>query len=262
MARSSNFNDAARARIFARDHAICSFSGKSLWILDWGASYLWEMDWADHIKPVSRGGGSTADNGVSASYSMNVKKGNNSRDKMYFFRDGHATADFYRIVGRVPAETAHALLRQFKESDWYFNRGLAHVLIAVENIALDFEADRTRKASMWAKAAVKMLSRWRHLSGGAGYADLRLRGLIPKSPTLDQRRLMDLRDSDSPVDVVRAIHDLVPYYRDSFGAIDELGRVRTRAGAARLLRRVRAKQRLSPALKKMVRDNIELLFPG
>lgn len=48
-----------RAEIFVLDRGTCSYSGRSLWIADYGIDPSYAIDWADHIVPASRGGKST-----------------------------------------------------------------------------------------------------------------------------------------------------------------------------------------------------------
>lgn len=262
MPRSSNFNDKAKAKIFARDHATCSFSGKSLWILDHGATYFWEMDWADHDRPVSRGGRSNIENGVCASYSMNVKKGANTRDNLYFFRCGHPTEAYFSLIGCVPSEVAYRLRRSVKDSDWYFNRALAQVMIAVEDIALGNEGGYKRKAPMWARSAIRRLRTWRKMTGKKGYADMQSRGLLPLKPTEDQRVLMALHAVDAKKEVLRGIRRLVPYYSASVAIVEGLGRMRSTGGARRLLQSAKRNPKVSPTIRRMVQRNVEILFPA
>src|SRR5438105_4591366 len=84
MARKiEGFSDQPRAEIFAEGKGTCAFCGHNLWILSSGISPFWHQDWADHIKPLSRTGASTRDNGICSCSSCNSKKSSNSRDKEY-----------------------------------------------------------------------------------------------------------------------------------------------------------------------------------
>jgi 5-methylcytosine-specific restriction endonuclease McrA len=99
--------DKLRAAVFARDRGICGFSGLSLWLLDYGTSPIGQADWPDHIVPVSRGGKDTLDNLVCASHVYNRKKLNNTRDRVYLFRNGQPTEDFFWIHGELDHWPVH-----------------------------------------------------------------------------------------------------------------------------------------------------------
>lgn len=52
--KRAEFPERVKAEIFARDRALCSYTGQNLWRLDHGASPGSEV-WIDHIHPASRG---------------------------------------------------------------------------------------------------------------------------------------------------------------------------------------------------------------
>ena len=74
MPRTSNFTDGEKAVLFALGKAMCAYTGRNLWILDYGADPNYQPDWADHVVPVSKGGASTLDNGVCACVEANSDK--------------------------------------------------------------------------------------------------------------------------------------------------------------------------------------------
>ena len=61
-----NFSDAVRAAAYARDRATCCYSGKSLWIADFGADPHFAIDWAEHYEPAARGGHQAGTPAISA----------------------------------------------------------------------------------------------------------------------------------------------------------------------------------------------------
>lgn len=73
----TNFSDKVKAEIYARDRAICAFTGMNLWLLDEGAGGFYNMCCIDHVIPATRGGTSTVDNGVATFVVYNYNKGNN-----------------------------------------------------------------------------------------------------------------------------------------------------------------------------------------
>ena len=70
-----------------------------------------QPDWPDHMVPVSRGGKDTIDNLVCASHFYNRKKLNNGSDRIYLFRDGRPTEDFFWTHGEL-SEAQAVMLRR------------------------------------------------------------------------------------------------------------------------------------------------------
>jgi hypothetical protein len=191
-------NDKLRAAVFARDKGICAFSGLSLWVLDYGTAPFWHMDWADHVRPISRGGVNAIDNLVCASAFYNHKKRNNTNDQSYLFRDGAPTETFYWTHGDLSAEQMDTLARHacLTESDWYFNRALCNVLLALD---VDWKAANVaRKPKYWLDAAQRHLVAWRRSSGGVGDKSFLQRRLVryPKAP--DVRLMLALAAPEEP----------------------------------------------------------------
>jgi hypothetical protein len=154
-------SDNLRAGVFARDKAICSFSGLSLWQLDYGTAPFAQPDWPDHIKPVSRGGRDKLENLACASFFYNSKKANNGSDKAYLFRNGQPTEAFFWNHGYISAEQA-IILRRHKdicEYDWYFNRAIYNLKCAMQDNWLRSAAVRTPQ--YWQGSAYKRLTIWR-----------------------------------------------------------------------------------------------------
>ncbi len=176
-------SDGVRATVYARDKAICAFSGISVWMPDYGANLLAAHDWPDHIKPASRKGGDTPGNLVCASSFYNRKKLNNSSDTSYLFIDGQPTSMFFWNIGCISAEQVKLIKSHEKicTTDWYFNRALANINSAHQNKY--YKSKAVRESSYWLTAAAKRLSTWKKLGG---INDFVRRGLIqyPKSPDI------------------------------------------------------------------------------
>src|SRR5690348_5360216 len=133
-ATRDEFSDFDKARIFARDRALCTYSGKSLWLLDYGAAPA-SIDWVDHYVPASRGGLVELDNGLCASWLFNKLKRDGGGTMPLFFA-GLSTVDFYTFY-EVVAQTIAEHLRRFRTlhySDWYFNRAVFQVRLAAAQI--------------------------------------------------------------------------------------------------------------------------------
>lgn len=187
--------DRLRAAVFARDRGICAFSGLSLWALDFGTAPFWHMDWADHVRPSSRGGGNTVDNLVCASAFYNYKKRNNTSDQSYLFGGGRPTKTFYWTHGELSAEQTEMLVghAHLTESDWYFNRALSNILVALH---ADWDGAKfTRTSRYWLASAHKRLVTWRRLSGELGAASFVRRGLVRYPKAADVRLMLSVTAS-------------------------------------------------------------------
>lgn len=159
-------NDALRAAVFARDKGICSFSGLSLWYLDHGTAPFAHPDWVDHVRPKSKNGTDTLDNLVCASHFYNRKKLNNVSDRQYFFREGRPTEQFFWTHGELSRQQADLLARhsRLEVSDWYFNRAIFNIMVAIGDELAGAKVSRSR--GYWLKSAKKRMSIWKDLTGG------------------------------------------------------------------------------------------------
>ena len=257
--RRKGFTNEQKAKVFKRDRALCCVSGKNLWLLDYGAAPS-DVDWVDHIRPLSRGGASEIGNAACMSWRYNSVK----RDRggaVHLFEAGRPTEDFFLHFEVLPKEIAFHL-RRFKmldEADWYFNRAIFHVLLGANGVnqrRLDGKPLR-RGRDYRARAAWRFLSVWRHLSQGR--ESLEKRGLVPTPLSHDQRWLLDLRTAGSVRDVNRTIARLVPYVKASYRAVEEIARVKDLAAARALLRWVRSNEFVVPRIKRAIRQNLRSL---
>jgi hypothetical protein len=159
-------NDALRAAVFARDKGICSFSGLSVWYLDYGTAPFSHADWVDHIRPRSRGGKDTLENLVCASYFYNRKKLNNGSDRQYLFSAGKPTETFFWTHGELSSQQAKLLKSHaaLESSDWYFNRAIFNIMVAIDDELSGIETVRTRE--YWLASARKRMLTWRKMTGG------------------------------------------------------------------------------------------------
>jgi hypothetical protein len=236
-----SFSDAQRAAIFVRDRAICSFTGKSLWILDYGATPFWDYDWADHIRPVSRGGKSVLENGACVASERNWSRRNNGADNQYLFHAGRPTEDCIYELGEIPAEVARRLRRftALEPSDWYFNRALSSILVYLQD-RWDGERGYVRGERYWCQAAARKLSIWRRLTAREDYRSFERRGLVSRTPPVDVALMLELRSIDAGRDetdaVVRMGRRLYPYYRANAEAVWRFSTARTSRHRATLLR--------------------------
>jgi hypothetical protein len=228
---SDEFTDATKAAIFARDRATCCFSGANLWLLDGSLRTGWQPDWADHIKPRSRGGTAAPENGVCASHTYNTKKRNNTADTVFLFREGHPTSLYYELFGSPPPGVIERFRRlaNLKSQDWYFNRAITNILIAFDGKCWKPEYKRT--PDDWFKAAHNKLVTFQKLhEKDPALPSLESRKIID-NPTQTQEILLSLRHSESLPALKRTALQLYPAFRaDSqiwwkyFSAEDEKSR--------------------------------------
>ena len=144
--KRTEFNWDQKAQIFARDRATCVYSGKSLWLLDYGASPLYEWNWVDHLNPSRRGGGADITNGVCASYTYNMKKRANGADNKLWIEsldpedpDSRSipSEHYFFYFGELDPHLARQLIRlsKIEPSDWYFNQAVSQLMLACSNAA-------------------------------------------------------------------------------------------------------------------------------
>ena len=251
MART-NFSDEQRAEIFVLDRATCCYSGRSLWIADYGIDPSYQIDWADHIVPASRGGKSIVENGAAASCLYNYLRGN-GRQKLVFFRRGLPTADHKFHVGVIdPAVIAQ--LHRFRAlhlADWFLNRAMWHVWIG---ITLEHERQqglsRSRDYNYYAGAALKCLTKWLRLVEKDSVGTWEQRGLVSPTPEADQQQLLEIRQSTSTRSLVEMMKDLFPVYDATAKAMLSLCDAKNAATISRIMSRVESHKRIPRRIRK------------
>ncbi|MDA0675041.1 MAG: hypothetical protein O3A88_01525, partial [Proteobacteria bacterium] len=251
------------AKAFARDKAVCAFSGVSVWMLDYGASQFVDHDWPDHIKPVSRGGGHIVEKLVCASTFHNMKKRNNGNDTAYFFVGGRPTWQFFWSVGRISREQI-LLLRShqgIKSSDWYFNRALANMRIA--HVAKYCERTPVCTTDYWVTSALRHLVRWKE---SAKKNDLRRSGLVHYKGADDVKLMLSLADCDheNGLHALKAqvfeIHDaLYPYFRANSNAMHAFVDARTHRGRSRVVDRAVRNRFVTEPTRRLLSANLNVL---
>ena len=219
------FNDQQRAQIFAEGKGTCAFCGHNLWILSFGISPFWEQDWADHIKPSSRRGTSTHDNGICSCCSCNTKKSSNSRDKAYLLTKlGRPT--YFGFVWRrhridETIATQLQMLSRLQPVDWYFNRALTN---SFWHMANEFEGEKKKRGKKyWLGAAWRFLKKWRKQMDRLERAGEKLpsfenRGLVPKPKRADVRLVLSLRDAQTEKAAFKILDSLNRFYQATCNA--------------------------------------------
>ncbi len=198
-----------KAEIFKRDRATCCFSGANLWLLDAPLRVGWQSDWADHSRPLSRGGKSKHENGVCASHTFNLKKRNNSADRAYLFHEGRPTPLYLEIFGVPLASVTDRLQRLAKldEVDWHFNRAVTWIFEAFDYKWA--QPDYVRTDEYWFKAAHKNLTAFRKIRGNV--PTLEARGIVT-DPSETQTILLSIRECDSLESLKKRVRPLSSKY--------------------------------------------------
>jgi hypothetical protein len=223
MPRLSNFTDRQKAELFVRDRATCGYTGKSLWLLDYGADPYFDPDWADHVVPVAKGGQSALANGVSACWSANREKRDSTGDKhACLFLGGKPTPAYFRAHTLGGSENARKVLppelRQQVErfsrlhySDWFFNRALFRLLLGIAYLS-EKGCTRTRDDVYYARAGLRVRLAWERLARRHAVPALEERGLSPKRPSADQSIMLSIRDQTSADGIRSLMRRLLPIY--------------------------------------------------
>ncbi len=212
--------------MFALERATCSYSGASLWILDYGADPDYAIDWADHVVPASRGGESTLENAALASWIHNYVRGANTMRPLFLLDRGRPTRDFYLLHPALSAELAAQLARfsRLHPTDWYLNRGLWHVWLGSQYLlARDGGTLYRRDTRYRAVCALKQLRKWRKMTQEQSVASVAERGLLLEPVGWDQRALLAAAALDSESELEALMHELFPAMRASSILLDLLG---------------------------------------
>lgn len=249
-------NNKLRSEVFARDKAMCAFSGLSLWLLDYGASVHSNFDWADHIRPASRGGKDSVDNLVAASFFYNSKKRSNGADNTYLFRGGVPTTHFFWAHGcltprHVDDMRAHAAI---VAKDWFFNRAWANLTIALENEYIG--GARERSPAYWQKAALARLIEWRALGG---VPDFSQRGLVRYPGAPDVEIMLALAGAGNLNEVALAYQAVQPYFDANTRAFEDFLEARNPAARKRVLERAEKSKWVTEPTLVALRINATLL---
>lgn len=261
--RGSEFTDKLKADIYVRDRATCAFSGKSLWVLDYGLSPHWDWDWVDHIKPASKGGKAIIENGICASSTFNSKKSNNGRDNLFFFESGSPTNSFFMVYEKIPREIQNNLKRfaNLHHSDWYLNRGIAHFMFI-----LNYYYERSKKVKKirddvyYSKVALKKIEKWRRIVSSENLPTLEKRSILTTPFSNDQMELLKLREMQNIESIIALAKRLYPFYRANFKAIDLFFNTETKSEAIKLLNTIRKSKFISTRVFDNIQHNIKAKY--
>ena len=266
------FSDETRAQIFAWDRAVCALTGANLWMLDYGLSGLEQEDWADHIKPVARGGKHVATNGVCASAAANFTKSANGRANEYWFIGGRPTYRFYTDLGKVPEATANWLRRDVIKRDWYFSHSLRNFFYVISHHAYGSTGYK-RGGPYYRKATLRFLeefrSAWRldhdHTVGpspGEAILDWQRRCLLPNPVWSEQIGILNLLNCEDGTDIDRLAKRLSKRYAKNFAWVEKMDAWTKSCDPAKgraLLEQLKKDADVSPFVEDLVTHNITVL---
>ena len=263
--KRKEFTDLQKAKIFARDKALCCFSGISLWILDHGAAPTWQIDWVDHIKPIARGGNSEIENGICSSYFFNSKKKDNSNDNKYFFKEGKPTEYYYWVYGNIKPEIVNHFIKfkDLKYPDWYFNRTLYRLMLLLEFLhdpyKIGTKVKRVRGVKYYSQSAFKILEEWRKIIIQENIKNLSERGLVPNKPDIDQKIMMKIISAKNSEDIIEIATELLPYYKSNSIAISNLSKISKPQNIQEYLMSIKKDEHLTERIKLMMCTNIKAI---
>lgn len=257
--KRAEFTDKQKAEIFARDRALCSYSGISLWLADHGAAPS-SIDWVDHFKAAASGGAATLENGLCASYAYNWAR-RDGRPSIVLYFHGRPTLEYYNLFGAVRPEVDEHLLRfsRLHPSDWYANRTLFQILKGARGIKATRNdgSKLTRDIPYYAKAAVGFRQAW--LQNSSGVASLSRRGLLPKRPQRDQSILLSALDATTITDMGAVIRELAPWCESCNEALSWPAYVRTVDSADECRYFLKDWECLPSRIRRQVQTNLDSL---
>lgn len=260
--RRMEFSDRDKADVFVRDRATCCFSGKSLWLLDYGGGPS-TADWVDHVVPASKGGSAHPDNGVSASWIFNQSRGTGPAIRL--FADGRPSQDWFTLFEVVPRGIVEHF-RRFSElhhSDWYFNRAVFHVQ---HGAALHADQERrggrrrSRGPDYWSRCALRYLTTWGKLVELERPTLMKSRGLLPTRPSPDQKILIRLTEAEDAAEIGELMLELARWNGPSWDALVALAHAEDATEARAIDREVRAHPFVTVRVKRAVAVNVQRLW--
>lgn len=243
----TNFSSAEKAEIYARDRAICAFTGMNLWLLDEGVGGFYNTCCIDHIIPASKGGSSTVDNSVATFAAYNHSKGNNIGANLYLFLNGLPTYRFWQYHRLLTLEMAQRISNnsQIQPSDYSFNQAIMTLICGVYWLHSAHATGQKRDDDYYALSSLRGLEKWRKAVDSEGSSSLEDRNLVPVSLTPDQELLLSLRQMKTTKQIKALMTEVLPYhsanlalrlefevacekwtegseYADSFSIVDEM----------------------------------------
>ncbi len=210
----TNFPDVVKAEIYARDRAICAFTGLNLWLLDEGVGGFYNNCWIDHIVPATRGGKSEADSGVTTHWAYNYNKGNTIGESLYLFINGLPTYRFWEFHRLLPPEMAQMIVNNSNilPSDYHFNQAIINLIGGVRWLHLGPDPKYKRDDEYRASATIRRLDKWKRAVDAEEVASMEERNLVIEPLTPDQELLLSLREVKTTKQIKSLMKEVLPYH--------------------------------------------------
>lgn len=262
--KREEFTEKQKAEIFVRDKALCAFTGKSLWVLDYGISYTMQIDWAEHIKPAIKWGQATLENWVCASEFFNWKKRDNSTDNLYFFQNWLPTKHFYRFWWKLPQEAIEGIKKfdMLHYSDWYFNRALSRFHRGMDSLYVKeiHNTEYKRDDKYYSKSTIVYFNKRKKEVKKSWISPLEERGLIPSNLTLDQELMYQLQNESDEERILATMHELYPYYRNWRMYLVRAAEIENEKEAEELIYIISQEKQITQIDKDIILYNLKSLF--
>jgi hypothetical protein len=213
----SGVSDRARAEVFAADKGMCAYTGKSLWVLDYGLVPLIEWDWVDHARPLARGGRNDLENLACCGSFRNWIKGNNTRDNYPILLRGRPTEDCLWHAETFSDSMFETLRRHatLAPSDWYFNRAILNILTWAE---ARYDRDDREPKDYWCQSAWKRLNKWQEMSAEQRVPSFERRSLVLYPRSADTRLILSLRTAERYSDLTGLATAFYEHFAKNFDA--------------------------------------------
>jgi hypothetical protein len=212
MVRSSRleFSEETKSDAFARDKAMCCYTGKSLWMADYGMDPDASADWLDHLVPASKGGSNDIGNALTTSWLWNKWRGAGEQMPALFFAGVPTFAGEWALGEKVMVFfDGVQRMEKLDPSDWWLNRALWNTFIATQNELLRRSGTvRKRGPDYWARAALRMLDEWRKRAARDGVKPPEKRKLQPTVKDRDVQLLWDVRRIETEAALLERINEL------------------------------------------------------
>lgn len=212
-AKRQEFSDETKAEVFTRDRAMCCYTGKSLWMPDYGMDPDASADWIDHIDPASKGGTNDSNNALTTSWLWNKFRSDGPRIPWLFFAGSPTYAGEYALGDNVLATLERVeRMASLEPSDWWLNRALWNTWIGVNTELLQRDGvARKRGRDYWARCVIRQLSEWRKRAARDGVKPPEKRKLQPKSKDRDVQLLWSVRLVETEKELSKLIDELLPW---------------------------------------------------
>jgi hypothetical protein len=247
--------DRREAEGFVRDRALCPYTGKNLWLFDYGAAPELGERTADDATFAGERAAAPDD----ADQAIPPRR-------IYVFDEGFWRRDAFWIFdgAREPIVEHMRRFAALRISDWYVNRAIADIRRAATEsnpIALDDFWSPEGARGQLCRAALARLAQWRALAQAEEPGSLERRGLLPREMGPDHAILLECLRAETVEDLVAAAFLLSPYVAASFRAVADLRGLSGETALRSHLARVSADPYVVACTKRAVVEYLMRILP-